>query len=124
MPQIARIGNNLYDRKCSKCKKMKEPHDYELRNMVYQTCNHCRFKAYQRNHPNNTIADFQRGSAVRSVDVSNYIDTDSNYSEQDVIQLIHSDWVSMSSSAAAASTDNYFVREPEEEPEPENNNTF
>ena len=123
MPQIARIGNNLYDRKCSKCKKMKEPHDYELRNMIYQTCNHCRFKAYQRNHPNNTIADFQRGSTVRIVDVSNYIDTDSNYSEQEIIQEYNTGLLAMSSSAAA-STDNYFVREPEEEPEPENSNIF
>ena len=114
MPQNARIGNNLYDRRCSKCKKMKEPHDYELRNMVYQTCNQCRFKAYQRNHPLNNIADFYRGTA-RVVFVGN--DTDSNYSDMEMLQILNSDVLAMSSSAAACS-DNYFVREPEEEPEP------
>ena len=115
MPQNARIGNNLYDRRCSKCKKMKEPHDYELRNMVYQTCNQCRFKAYQRNHPLNNIADFYRGTA-RIVFVGN--DTDSNYDEQEIIQEYNNTVLLSMSSSAAACSDNYVVREPEEEPEP------
>ena len=114
MPENARFGNNLFDRKCSKCKKMKEPQDYELRNIVYRTCNHCRFKAYQRIHPLNNIADFNRGTA-RIVDVNYYFDTDS---EQEIItQITNTALLSMSSSAAASS-DNYFVEEPEPEPEP------
>ena len=62
MVQNVRFGENLNDRKCSKCKKTKEPQDFELRNLVYRTCNQCRFKAYQRMHPLNNIADFNRGS--------------------------------------------------------------
>ena len=69
MPENARIGNNLFDRKCSKCKREQEPQYYQLRNIVYRTCNNCRFKAYQRTHPVNNLADFNRGT-VRVLDVS------------------------------------------------------
>ena len=131
MPQPARFGTNLQDRKCSKCKKTKEPHDYELRAMVYRTCNHCRFKAYQRIHPLDTIVDFNRGSN-RII----YIDTDSEpgveYSVQDRVQALEGAYLHMMSSAAAssenhlnmsssaaASSESYFVDEPEPEPEPD-----
>ena len=111
MPQNVRFGNNLHDRICSKCKRMKEPQDYETRNVVYRTCNHCRSKAYQRTHPLNTMSDFMHRGA-RVIDVSHYMDSDSNYSDQAVTNVL-----AMSSSAAAC-TDNYFVEEPEPEPEP------
>ena len=117
MPENARFGNHLFDRKCSKCKRMQEPQYYELRNIVYRTCNNCRFKAYQRIHPLNTWADFNRGPS-RVLDVSHYFDTDSNYSEREIIQEYNSGLVSMSSSAAASS-ESYFGPEPEPEPEPE-----
>ena len=111
MPQNVRFGNNLHERICTKCKRMREPQDYETRNIVYRTCNHCRFKVYQRKHPLNTYSDFlHRG--MRVIDVSQFMDSDSNYSDHVVMNVL-----TMSSSAAAC-TDNYFVQEPEPEPEP------
>ena len=115
MPQNVRFGNNLHDRICTKCKRMREPQDYETRNVVYRTCNHCRFKVYQRKHPLNTYSDFlHRGMIVRNVD----LDTDSNYSEQAVMHEYNTQVLSMSSSAAAC-TESYFGPEPEPEPEPD-----
>ena len=116
MPEDIRFGNNLFERKCSKCKKMKEPQDYETRNVVYRTCNNCRFKAYQRTHPLSTFEDFNN-RGYRVIDISHYFDTDSNYSEQAVIQEYATNVLAMSSSAAA-SAETYFVEEPEPEPEP------
>ena len=106
MPENRRFGNNLYDRKCTKCKKMKEPQEYETRNVVFRTRNNCRFKAYQRAHPLSTIVDFNN-RGFRVIDISRYFDSDSNYSEPAVM-----------SSSAAASAETYFVEEPEPEPEP------
>ena len=98
-------------------KKMKEPEDYELRNLVYRTCNHCRFKAYQRIHPLNNMADFNRGTA-RIVYIGN--DTDSEHSVQDRIRAFESELLGLSSSSsAAASSESYFMKEPEPEPEPD-----
>ena len=114
MPQIVRFGNNLHDRICSKCKRMREPQDYEHRNVVYRTCNHCRFKAYRRTRPLNTYSDFMYGG-IRVINVGHYTDTDSNYSEQAIMQ----EYAAMSSSSAAASAESYFVKEPEPEPEPD-----
>ena len=116
MPENVRFGNNLFERKCSNCKRMQEPQYYEHRIIVYRTCNNCRFKAYQRSHPLNTSADFNRGTA-RIVHVGQYTDTDSNYSEQPIMQEYNSVLVSMSPSAAACS-ESYFGSEPEPEPEP------
>ena len=112
MPENLRFGNNLFDRKCSKCKRIQEPQYYELRNVVFRTCNNCRFKAYQRTHPSNTLADFNRGTA-RVIDISHYLDTETD-SERVIIQIFNGP-VSLSSSAAAASCDShlYFVEEPE-----------
>ena len=113
MPQYVRLGENLDDRKCSKCKRMREPEDYVHRNLVFRTCNHCRFKAYQRMHPLNTISDFNR-EANRIVN----IDTDSEYSVQDRVAIFESELLTLSSSAAASS-ESYFGPEPEPEPEPD-----
>ena len=115
MPQNVRFGNNLHDRICTKCKRMREPQDYETRFVVYRTCNHCRFKVYQRKHPLNTYSDFlHRGMIVRNVD----LDTDSNYSEQAVMHEYNTQVLSMSSSAAAC-TESHYGPEPEPEPEPD-----
>ena len=124
MVQNVRFGENLNDRKCSKCKKTKEPQDFELRNLVYRTCNHCRFKAYQRMHPLNNIADFNRGGN-RVVN----IDSDSEQSvsvldrvrdyEEAYLMMSFSTSSSSSSAAAAASSESYFGPEPEPEPEPD-----
>ena len=100
MPENARMGNNLFDRRNSKCKRMQEPQYYQMRNIVYKTCNNCRFKAYQRTHPLNTLADFN-GRGYRSVDVSAFLDTETDSEEY------------VSSSAAASTRD-----KPEPEPEP------
>ena len=118
MVQNVRFGENLNDRKCSKCKKTKEPQDFELRNLVYRTCNHCRFKAYQRMHPLNNIIDFNRGGN-RVVDIGG--DTDSEPSVRERIQIFEMRFQSppSSSSSAAASSENYFGPEPEPEPEPD-----
>ena len=116
MREIIRFGNNLFERKCSKCKKMKEPEEYETRNVVFRTCNNCRFKAYQKGHPLSTVEDFNN-RGYRVIDISRYFDTDSNYSEQAVIQEYATNVLAMSSSAAA-SAETYFVEEPEPEPEP------
>ena len=113
MPENRRFGNNLHDRICSKCKRMREPQDYEHRNGVYRTCNHCRFNAYRRTRPLNTYSDFMYGG-IRVINVGHYTDTDSNYSERTIIQ----EYAAMSSSSAAASAESYFVEEPEPEPEP------
>ena len=110
MPEHIRFGNNLFERKCSKCKRMQEPQTCETRNVVYRTCNNCRFKAYQRTHPLNTLTDFNH-RGYRTVHIS---DTDS---EQDSIRVSNAALLSLSSSAAAC-TDNYLVEEPEPEPEP------
>ena len=112
MPQYVRFGDNLHDRKCSKCKRMKEPQDYEHRNIVYRTCNNCRFKVCQRKHPLNTMSDFMH-RGVRVIDVSHYMDSDSNYSEQAATNVL-----AMSSSAAAC-TESHYGPEPEPEPEPD-----
>ena len=121
MVQNVRFGENLNDRKCSKCKKTKEPQDFELRNLVYRTCNHCRFKAYQRMHPLNNIADFNRGGN-RIVN----IDTDSEQSVMDRVRDYEESYSmlsfstsasSSSSAAAAASSESYFGPEPEPEPD-------
>jgi hypothetical protein len=51
---------------------------------------------------------------IRIINVGQYTDTDSNYSERTIIQ----EYAAMSSSSAAASAESYFVEEPEPEPEP------
>ena len=88
--------------------------NYETRNVVFRTCNNCRFKAYQRTHPLSTFEDFNN-RGYRVIDISYYFDTDSNYSEQAIMQ----EYAAMSSSSAAASAESYFVKEPEPEPEPD-----
>ena len=117
MPENARMGNMLFDRKCSKCKKVQQPLNFKTGNKVYMTCNTCRFKAYQRTHPLNTLFDFHRGQ--RTVNMSTYFDTDSEQESPQIPDVMVVPLLLSSSAAAAAcSADCYFVEEPEPEPEP------
>ena len=81
--------------------KMKEPQYYETRNVVYRKCNNCRFKAFLRTHPLSTF-EYYTNRGYRVIDINRGYDTDSNYSEQAVIQEYATNVLAMSSSAARA----------------------
>ena len=95
MPVEATIQTTIFDMRCSKCKKSSEPIYHTRNGMVYKTCNECRGKAARR-----------RTSRIRD-----------NFWNYDIVNAV----LALSSSAAAASTSSvdYFVAEPDREPEPE-----
>ena len=149
MPVYATFHNTIFDIRCSKCKRTKENQDFVQNGRVYKTCNFCRDQAYRRRMDPEFLASIMtRGSStvvVRRVAsivagpggsamrVSRHIpdtDTESEPSNNPVDALIALgfDYTDIdnalrmsSSSAAAASTSaaDYFVEEPEAEPEPD-----
>jgi hypothetical protein len=108
--------------RCSKCKKTKEVQYFHCMGKYFKTCSLCRWTARDRT----TRRNIMRGMSLLSTD---YNDTDSVISTSandasdaaDVAFMIAAFAgvsISSSSSAAACSSANYFVEEPEEEPEP------
>jgi hypothetical protein len=103
---------------CSKCRKTKEVEYFHCRGKTFKTCSLCRWTARDRTNRRNIM----RGMSMLS---TGYNDTDSviSTSANDVDNLIAAFQAatlssSASASAAACSSANYFVEEPEEEPEP------
>jgi hypothetical protein len=104
--------------RCSKCKKTKEVQYFHCMGKSFKTCSLCRWTARDRT----TRRNIMRGMSMLS---TGYNDTDSVISTatSDVDNLIAAFQAvtlssSASASAAACSSANYFVEEPEEEPEP------
>ena len=129
MPVYATFHNTIFDIRCSKCKRTKENQDFVQNGRVHKTCNFCRDQAFRRRMDPEFLASIMTRSAMR---VSRHIpdtDTESEPSNNPVDALIALgfDYTDIdnalrmsSSSAAAASTSaaDYFVDEPEAEPEP------
>ena len=105
MPEYATFHNTIFDRKCSKCKKTQENQYFVQNGKLYKTCNFCRDKAKTRRvdrFRNNLTTVFSSGAYHAGL----YNDMQAG--------------LSMYSSAAAvpSSSADYFVEEPEMEPDP------
>ena len=95
MPEIATLQNTLVDKTCSKCKKIKEPHYFQMAQTMYKTCNSCRFTARQNS----------RGTTWTALTAAGY---NPNYIAA----------AASSSSASSTTTADYFGPEPDPEPKP------
>ena len=105
MPEYATFHNTSFDRKCSKCKKTQDAIYFTQHGKVYKTCNECRDRSQTRRGDrfrNNLTTVFSSGAYHAGL----YNDMQAG--------------LSMYSSAAAvpSSSADYFVEEPEMEPDP------
>jgi hypothetical protein len=136
MPDYATVYNTIFDMKCSKCKRTKEPGFFITNGMLYKTCNVCR--AHARRNSRAAIDEGMTAAAAED-EVPTATTTISDALREGRrlagIQRREDQWrrfnmvdtvtytaLLASSSAAAASsydTSDYFVAEPEPEPEPD-----
>jgi hypothetical protein len=100
MPERATLENTLDYRRCSKCKRVKNPLEFLTEGNVFRTCNGCRERAWLRTHPISTWVD-------------NLINSPAAVYVNDIPVSMNLS----SSAAAASSTADYFGPEPEPEPE-------
>ena len=127
MPVSATFHNTIFDIRCSKCKKSDHPVYFTQNGNVYKTCNACRARGQQRRRArayDNLSPEFRAHLGI--LPHLRYHDTDDvndanailsrSYDTDDDVDAV----LAMSSSAAAASTysADYFVDEPDPEPEP------
>jgi hypothetical protein len=123
MPVIATMYNTIDDARCSKCKKMQDMIYFMENDKVYKTCNECRDRARRMRQPRIRIThrdtdDTPSPSALLAMSSAA---ADVSY-ENDLANMIATfqamSLSSSSSAAAVCSSANYFVDEPEAEPEP------
>ena len=129
MPVPATFHNTIFDIRCSKCKKSDDPIYFTENRQVYKTCNECRARARRRYKPRVSITyhdtdDVMGANAVLSLSSSSaadptiipmYID---DFDMSDLSSTFAAMYVSVSSPAASTSSADYFVDEPDAEPEP------
>lgn len=106
MPVNAVFGNSIFDIRCSKCKKLYEPRMFTTTGKIYKTCNCCRMRASIRRQ---VAWEHYHNQMLPNADDND--DVDSATAAMALLSL---------SSYAAASTfsADYFVDEPDPEPEP------
>ena len=132
MPEAITFHNTIFDIRCSKCKRTQENQNFVEGRRVFKTCNTCRERYRQRrtdDRMNITTMHFRSGlgEVITTRRIPDDSDTESegptaalhalgfNYNDIDNVLLLSSS----SAAAATCSSDTYFVKEPEEEPEPE-----
>ena len=131
MPEAVTFHNTIFDIRCSKCKRTQENHNFVTGGRVFKTCNTCRERARVRRFPPDFWTSLGQHSRERQLanggEIRRIPDTDDdseseapvnglvfNYNDIDNVLLLSSS----SAAAATCSSDTYFVQEPEEEPEP------
>ena len=115
MSEIFRIYDDSEDRACSKCHKIKRVYCFRIDGRIFKTCNSCRYRARELRRDRSpawpaSLSDLLPASASSSPSEPTLEDL------QQLAQSLGSLFISSSSSSASAS---YFVKEPEEEPEPD-----
>jgi hypothetical protein len=111
------------DARCSKCRRTQDLIYFIQYGRVYKTCNECRDRDKRRRQPRVRItysdSDDETFVANAPLDLSSYAADVPDINDVGVL-IAAFDALTLSSSAAAASSSsaNYFVDEPDPEPEP------
>jgi hypothetical protein len=123
MPVIVPMYNEIDDTRCSKCKKMQDLVYFMQNDKVYKTCNECRDRARRMRQPRVRITHRDTDDVLSRSDLLAMSSAAADVSDENDLAIMIAAFEAMnlsssSSAAAVCSSANYFVEEPEAEPEP------
>ena len=120
MPVSVSFHNSIFDMRCSKCKRTKEPLAFITNGMLYKTCNVCR--AHARRNSRTAIDERVAAAVALGADDDDVSVSDMIAAARESLSALGFNHVNSSSAAASSSsydTSDYFIAEPEPEPEPD-----